>query len=231
MKNLINNTLHLINNKESRNLLKEYLEIAIDASTDSDILKSIPLINTLTGGGKFIISVRDQLFLNKMKTFLEGLEDISQAEIDKFIQEIEKKNEKDELGEKIISLVELADSAKKSRLLGILFQMFLKKQISKDNFDLLSHCVNRLFIFDLYMLYHFGESKESQYNIDERLGSVLLGCGLVSLEIDQKKREYIRIGPPNKSETTVMNNYYKINKWGEMLRPAIGRLIDLQNPK
>jgi hypothetical protein len=229
MQKLIENTFQLIKDNIPRDLLKEYLEIAIDASTDSEILKSIPMVNTLTGGGKFIISVRDQLFLNKMKTFLEGLGDISQDEIDEFLEEIEKKNEKDELGEKLISMVEQADSAKKSRLLGILFQMFLKKEISKDSFELLSFCVNRIFIFDLYMLYHFGESKESQYNIDERLGSILLGSGLVSLEVDQRKREYIRIGPPKKPETTVMNNYYRINKWGEMLRPAIGRLIDLQN--
>ncbi len=224
MKNLINSTWQVIKDKTSRGEFNEYVELAIDASTDSEVIKTIPMVNTLTGGGKFIISIRDQFFLKKMKTFLNGLEDIEQTIIDEFIEEIRRKNQSEKLGEKIVSMVEQADSKRKSRLLGILFRMFLKKELSKDNFELLTFCTNKTYIQDLYMLYHFGEN---QNGIDDRLGSALLGCGLVNIEVDQVDRLF-PMAPREQKNSGTLHNFYTINKWGKMLRPAVKKLIDLQ---
>lgn len=224
MKDLINNTLQLINNKESRSLLKEYVEIAIDASTGSEILKSIPMVNTLTGGGKFIISVRDQLFLKKMKTFLEGLEDIPQEKIDEFIEEIKEKNEKEELGEKIISVVEQADSKDKSRLLGILFRMYLKQDISRSDFEFLSFCVNKAFMEDIYRLTPRSIKDKNSIEVDEIWGSALYPLGLANMEIEERADPF----HTDDSSRNRIHSYFSLNDYGKILTSAVRELDKLE---
>lgn len=227
MTSFTNETLRLVKNKESRDLLKNYFEVLIDTVTDSEIIKRIPFVDTLTSCGKIALSIRDRIFFRKLLAFLERLDDFSQEEIDNFIDNIREKNKIEELGEKIISTVDQADTKRKARLLGILFIMYLKGELSKNNFELLCFCVNKAFLIDLYLLYH---TRNNEDGIDERLGNALMNCGLANIIIEQiggKTKLGDKFITDNDS-TVLMSNRYIVNEWGRMLFPAIKKLIKVQ---
>lgn len=231
MKKLSFEAFEYLKNKDLINTLGNYLEIGMDSLTESDALKQIPIVNTLTAGGKFILSVRDQIFLNKMFSFFESIEDMPQEEIDEFIKDMDEKDSR-EIGEKLIVIVEKSDSKRKARLLGILFKLYLRKRLDKDNLELLSHCVDRAYIIDLYQLYYFGENQETMENIDDRLGSSLLACGLANIEVVSKDKDMNMFHQPSEGiKATVFKNYYQINQWGIMLRPALKEVIEMQTGK
>ena len=222
MKELIKNTLQLVNQPDSRELLKSYLEIGLDTLVENETVKSIPIVNTLSAGGKFLISVRDQLFLNKMRIFMDCLDKVSDQEINDFIKEIEKKHKKDELGEQVIIIVEQADSKIKARLLGILFKMYIERLIDKDIFDMLTNCTNKAYMEDLYSLTN--NLVIDQTTIDPEIGPTYISLGLAWMGIKNKPDVY----PTPKDPWDGPSLEFELNEYGKHMRIAVSKLEEFE---
>ena len=51
-------------------------EVALDAALDPGVLKDVPMIGTIIGLVRAAHNIRDRLFLQKLRSFLVGLQDI-----------------------------------------------------------------------------------------------------------------------------------------------------------
>ncbi len=234
MKKLIHNTLQLINQKESRELFKTYVEIAIDAHLNWDAVRNIPIVNTLTDGANLVISIRDRLFLNKMKVFIEKLEDIPEKKIQEFLDGIEKKQKIEKLGEQVLTIVEQADSSEKTKILGIIFKMYIEKRIDKYEFDFLTFCTNKAFIEDLYALDPFHvkngvllPTREEVTKIDEELGQTLFSLGLASMDVKNQSEAYLI----DERDIDHVTTTFWLNNHGKLLRLVIQEFNDIETIK
>lgn len=96
---------------------KEYLELGIDAALESDVLKNIPLVNTVLGIFSGVGSERDQLLATKPLRFISQLSEISLEERNEMVDKL---NEDDKFsgraGVAVIEILDRMESQKKPEL-------------------------------------------------------------------------------------------------------------------
>lgn len=59
--------------EETMNIGSDFLEIPLDQLMDNDMLKDIPIVNTLVSLGKMAMNVRDLYLIKKTMVFIVGL--------------------------------------------------------------------------------------------------------------------------------------------------------------
>lgn len=137
------------------NPLLECAELGIDSILENDGLKSIPVVSTVLGIGKFGQNIHDRNLLkqtlNFIKTFNEG--SINHEKLEKYKKKINEKPKyaEDELGRVLILLNSTID-VKKSQLLAKIFKAYVQEVINWEQFCEISDVINRLFISDLELL-------------------------------------------------------------------------------
>ncbi|SQI42059.1 Uncharacterised protein [Leminorella richardii] len=93
---------------------KEYAELGVDSLIESNILESIPFVNTVVGLYKTTNSVRDQLFSEKVIRFLTHFSDLSDAERSNMTERL---NEDDKFagkaGARLIEIIDRMERADK----------------------------------------------------------------------------------------------------------------------
>jgi hypothetical protein len=137
---------------------------------DNDIIKSIPIINTLFGVGKTYKSVKDILFTQKLISFLSELSKIDFNRRELMIRKIDydpKYNQK--IGNKLLHIIDNSQDYLTSQYIGKLFASFLKEELNYPEFCKASLILNRI---DYYDLQYFLETPDVSYgqNGTENLG-------------------------------------------------------------
>lgn len=167
-------------------------ELALDSVLDVGLLKDVPVFGWLVKFYGAFRTVRDQLFLKKVASFLHGTRSASQEVRDRF----RKKMKADpafrrKVGECLILLLERHDHFDKSSILGKVFTAYMRGEIEYEAFLRIATSVDRVPITDLRRLsqYHQrfaaydGTSGESFVNVlDADTCQSLYTSGLVSSE-------------------------------------------------
>ena len=153
--------------KVTGNVLESLVE---EEFIDSDIIKSIPIINILFGVGKTYKSVKDILFTQKLISFLSELSKIDLNRREEMIRKIDsdpKYNQK--VGNKILHIIDNSQDYLTSQYIGKLFASFLKGQLDYPEFCKASLILNRI---DYYDLQEFLQIPDEAYgrNGTENLG-------------------------------------------------------------
>jgi len=108
-------------------------EVVIDAMLkDGSVLESLPISNLFVGFAKTGLSIRDEIFLNKVLEFLNPLSEISGDKRQRFLNQLVE-SERERLGQTIILYLERVDSLDKPRMLGNALVAFLEDRISKHS--------------------------------------------------------------------------------------------------
>jgi len=151
----------------SADLIENYAELGIDLLIDNDILKEIPIVNTLMGSAKVIKTIYDR---NCIKNLIQFINEINTGGIDKkklnnYQNELfsNPKKAENELGRVLLIISSNIDS-EKNIMIGRLFKAYVNFELSWDEFCELTEVVRRLFIQDIPLLlgiYH-GELKKSK---------------------------------------------------------------------
>ncbi|NTV47317.1 MAG: hypothetical protein HGB11_12540 [Chlorobiales bacterium] len=134
----------------------DFLEVGLDSVLKEGVLKDIPILGALVSISKAAISVKDMLFLRKIWRFLQNVDDIQEKDRTKFISELSSE-EKQNLGEKILLLLDRHENFYKSELLAKITAAYIQKEIQKETFDRLCNALDRLFIDDLSTLKRLDE--------------------------------------------------------------------------
>lgn len=131
---------------------KNMLEIGLDSILDDGLFKDIPAVGTLISLTKIGANIKDRLFIKKLINFLYETQRIPKQYREKVIKEInESKKYQSNVGEKIIFILDKADSISKAKLVGKLFSYVLEEKIG---YEMYSRCVNALnMIYDSDLTY------------------------------------------------------------------------------
>lgn len=142
--------IETLRSSELSNITQDMVEVALDAVIQDGILKDIPVISTITGITKTVISVRDKLLIRKIASFLSKLQDITDTEREKFIGDIEcDPNYQRKVGENLLMLLERLDDLDKPALIAKLFKAYLRNDISYHQFLKFASVIDRMLVQDL----------------------------------------------------------------------------------
>ena len=151
--NLNLSVIKAIKSDELKDLSKEFSEIAIDSFFDEGILREIPIVGTIIGLLKAGGAVRDNIFANKIASFLNRLASISSQERLKLVDRLnENESYKNRVGDVIIEILDRVESEKKPDLIARVFIAFAKEEITFLELQRLVIAIERLPIFELQMV-------------------------------------------------------------------------------
>jgi hypothetical protein len=110
---------------------QEYAEIGIDQFIDNEVLKELPGIKTVTGLIGGVRSIRDKLFLRKIKKFIESLDKHSIEEREQFARKFEDKPKyRSRVTDALLLILDQLDSLDKTVLFARAFSAFVRGDIN-----------------------------------------------------------------------------------------------------
>lgn len=108
----------------------DYAEVVLDQWLKNGILRELPAIRTVIGVGRGVLSMRDSLFLKKIKLFVESIDERTQEERKKFAGELDAKPKyRDRVLDAILLIIDQLDDTEKAVLLARAFSAFVTKEI------------------------------------------------------------------------------------------------------
>jgi hypothetical protein len=141
---------------------QDLTEVALDSLLDNGILKDIPVIGTIVGIYKGVVSIREQMFIKKIAKFLNSLSEISAKEReDMFIKLEEEGHKRQEVGEGILLILDQVDNYEKARLLGVLLKTLSTSLTNYETFKRFSSIINTVYIDDIMSLPSFINEQKS----------------------------------------------------------------------
>lgn len=144
-----NSLVETIVSPELASTVQDLGEVGLDAILNDGVLRDIPIISTIVGAAKALISVRDKLLLEKLKRFLQGIS-VTEENRHKFLDELNRNaGYKRKVGESLIMLLEHFDDMTKADMLAKLFSSHLRDEISWPEFQRFAFVIERVFIHDL----------------------------------------------------------------------------------
>lgn len=178
-------------------ITRDLSEVALDQVFNEDLWKDIPVINSLVSLFKIGFNIKDRIFFKKLLLFFGALQTIPFEKRVHFIGKFssEKKNE---LGEKLILVIEQLDDIEKPIIIANLFKAYIYEKFDNQMFFRLSSVVQRSYINDLHFLKNNHNKSMSGY---ESLG--LYNNSLVFIS--------------NFNEVEPLKTEYKVNSVGENL--------------
>ena len=127
-------------------------EVAIDTLMEDGVLKDIPIIGTVTGLWKVGVTVRDAFFVKKLLIYLNCLADIAIDKRAEMLALLDDKNSSENVGEKIITLIDRLDSSSKAKIMGNAFKLYFTETITRDELWRVAFIVERLPYSDIAAL-------------------------------------------------------------------------------
>ncbi|MBT1711241.1 hypothetical protein KK062_23555 [Fulvivirgaceae bacterium PWU5] len=158
-------------------------EAALDSLLKDGLFKDIPVIGSLLSIGKLTKSVCDILLLKRILIFINELHIKDQRDIDELKEKYFKDEDFQEIGSKILFLLERADDAKKIGWQAKLFRIYLDGKISKSKYMRLSSLIANSFAPDAEQISIFLNKKSITSNngrIDHYVLEHLFSIGLIS---------------------------------------------------
>jgi hypothetical protein len=144
--------INLIKDESARALLCDYTEIAIDGLTDDENLEKIPIVGTLTKGGKFILSFRDKVFIKKINSFLREAKEIDSQKKLQYFEELGDEDERVKAGERLLTLIDRLDDEEKAKIVGRLFRMRVEGTLSESWFSVITTAIEKTYFMEFHKL-------------------------------------------------------------------------------
>jgi hypothetical protein len=128
-------------------------EVSLDSVIESEPLRSTPLIGQFFTLIKFGLNIRDLFFAQKIKCFLEGL---NEEKIDKLREKLRiDENYRTRFTQKLVLLLDRISDLEKATILATIVGAFAEDLIDRTTMEKLFDSVDRLFIHDVQVLIEF----------------------------------------------------------------------------
>ncbi|UBZ15336.1 PaRep2b protein [Flagellimonas marinaquae] len=137
-------------NDSLENFLTDSGEFILDSLVDNEVVKEIPVIGTSINIIKGVKSIRDKIYLNKVKTFIDKLGSINEAQKERLIHESKRdQNRRVKFGEALYTSIEHSESMVKIEYLAVAFEAFLNADIDNGELRLICHAIKSSFSDEL----------------------------------------------------------------------------------
>tara|TARA_R110002049_G_C8939433_1_gene544892 strand:- start:72 stop:749 length:678 start_codon:yes stop_codon:yes gene_type:complete len=192
-------------------LSPELLEIGLDALTESEVLKDIPVFGIGFKTYGLYQKITETFFTKKLLKFLIELKDISLNDRKKFIYELESKNETASAGEKLLVTLNRLNNDDKATFIGRLFKHTILGELEYKDFTRLVHIIDNAFLDDLKVL----ENNKHLSYINSDIKSNLHQLGLLKQSIsDIEKQRKFRIRATGSPDGVQAKLIFEINDIG-----------------
>ena len=142
----------------------ENVEAVIDAATDNEILKNIPVVGTAVKLVKEAVDIRDRMFAAKLTTFLQALNETTPEAREKLRQKIASSpDEAKEVGETLLLVLDKTTTLKKAEIIAYIFIAYTLEHITATDFRRLLDATDQAFIDDLIDLLSRGGHSNQAY--------------------------------------------------------------------
>lgn len=183
MTNINDSIIESITSSEISNLVGDFGEMGIDSLINDESIKKIPVVSWFVSFYKSGITIRDRILLKKIVRFLLNLNDISQFEKTKFIQEVNTNSAfKKRVVENLLIVLDKLDETEKSELLAKIFSKYISREISFEEWLKFSNIVEKALLFQLKNLPNYYSNNLEE--IDEPTLQELYSLGLLGLSFD-----------------------------------------------
>ena len=134
-------------------LIEDVGEFTLDSFMSDGIVKDLPIIGSVFGAVKIGRDIRDRIFVEKMKSFIENI-DKNEDWREKFSDE----EECCKISKQLLYIVDSCDDDNKLRLMGMAFNYFAKGEINKNEFFYTVNIISKSFYPFLKMLLDIDEA-------------------------------------------------------------------------
>ena len=163
----------------------DMLEIGLDQLVESDVLKEVPIIGTLTKLGKIAVSVNDRRLLKSALVFVQNINNgnVSDAKVIAHKEYLDNNSDKlKQEAERLIGLLDRQIGVEKSILYANLYASYMEyDELNWTEFCFISEVIDRLFLSDLTTLIDL--ISKYKYTSDDNRDTISLqrlnACGLV----------------------------------------------------
>ena len=125
---------------EIMSLLTDYGELTLDMFLRDGIIKELPIVGSTFSMIKISADIRDRIFLEKLKSFIENIEKNTKWQ-EKF-SDIE---ECSRISKQLLYIVDSCDDDKKLKLIGMAFNYLAKGEINKDDYFFTVNMISKSF--------------------------------------------------------------------------------------
>ena len=167
----------------------EYAKMAVEALASDEVLSHIPVIKTVRGVAKVVISVRDTILLRKLQNYLYGFSRVSAEERREMIARLRSEPDYgDRIGERIIELLDRVESDRKPSMIAAAFAAFANKEIDLKTLRRLNGAIERLPTNEIPTARQIGDKPyflnlsspdQQQGNIDSESLQALANAGMI----------------------------------------------------
>lgn len=159
---------------------KEYLELGVDAVLDSEVLKDVPLVNTVVGIFNVAGTFRDHNLAAKLIRFLNQLSDVKQQDRVEMVKRLNEDGKfSGRIGSALIEILDRMESEKKPELAARCFAAYAKKEISFEELRRILLALERVPSFDIEQLAAFSKAMPVDLaQMDEAMLLAYVNAGL-----------------------------------------------------
>jgi hypothetical protein len=126
-------------------LVGDLIEAGIDSISSEGLLKELPVLGTIWKLGKAGLSISDRLFTRKLGQFLFALAQVDKADLQSMAYRLESEESfRGKVGERIVELLDRADSVRKPEMLAKAFAAYARQSIDIEMLNRLHHTIQQL---------------------------------------------------------------------------------------
>lgn len=148
-----------VKSAELASLAEDYFEIGIDSILSEGVLRELPVVSTVLALGKVGASISDRVFAGKLCRFLFSLRHVNEADRQSMAYRLESEESfRGKVGERIVELLDRADSVHKPEMLAKAFAAYARLSIDVAMLNRLHHAIQQLPHFELKTVRVFHDS-------------------------------------------------------------------------
>ncbi len=174
--------LNAVKSSALRDLFFDYAEVAIDVSTNAELLKDIPGVSSIRALFSAGSSISDKLLGRKIRKFLIALESISVGERVEMVSRLEADQSFGRsVGIHVIELLDRVSEHKKPEMLARAFSAYAQRHIDLLMLQRINVAIERLPDCEMKHLRKFQKSAgKHDVSIDDTSITMFLAAGLAS---------------------------------------------------
>lgn len=166
---------------EIMSLMTDFGEFTLDHFIQDGIIKDLPIIGPTFSLVKVSLEIRDRIFVEKLKSFIENI-DKNQKWREKFSDD----EECNKISKQLLYIVDSCDDDNKLKLIGMAFNYLVNGDISRDEYFYIVNIISKSFYPYLKMLLDIDESDKRFKNDDTKYDYVgiahLLNIGALDFD-------------------------------------------------
>lgn len=164
-----------------KDVTMDIVEKVLDSQISSDVLKEIPIVNTLVGLRNVYVTYTDRMFIKKAMSVLLELDDVNWSQRIELTHELD---DEDSSGtEKILMAIDRLETISKCKVFGRLCKLKALNRIDAEEFSRLTKLIQDAYLDDLVLVPHFVQRKnDKKLEIYEEEFYPLISLGLIYQE-------------------------------------------------